>query len=156
MLTIDLNRIISESKVGKDLEKQINSINDNLQKRVQEKQKSISKKSNELESEYQSSSESKRVSVKKKADDLQKEFEMLQNKFRDEATENEEKKMLALQKINDEVRKISSSIAKQKKASSVLPSNVLIYNEDSMDITNEVLKELDESLVSIDLSTLKK
>ncbi|MEW6482537.1 MAG: OmpH family outer membrane protein [bacterium] len=65
--------------------------------------------------------------------------------YKQEATENLAKKRKELEdSINVKIKGIISQIAKEKKIDLVLDKDSIIYGEDSLDITNEVIKRIAE------------
>ncbi len=75
---------------------------------------------------------------------MQAKIEALQA-YQQEATENLAKKRKELEDgINIKIRLIISEIAKEKKIDLVLDKDSVVYGEDSLDITNEVIKRIKE------------
>ncbi len=145
---IDLSKIIETSAAGKDLQAKFKTRRDSLQKEAVAYEKDLRSKEqalldsrktldekgfNEKKKTFETDLKSKRESVMKKNMDLEK-------------AKNE-----ALKGIQGNVAKICADIAEQKKIQAVLDRSAVVIAQESLDITADVIKKLDETMKTVDL-----
>ncbi len=148
ILTIDIEKVASESKVGKEMQDKMQKKQSSLQAKIEEKKKEISKKIESINAQKSKISEAE---YNKKAEALQKDVMMLDGKFQADLQDMQEKQTTASQKLVDAVKDVAKKIALDKKAAIVIPSNVVFYSDEKHDITKEVIEALDKSGKNIDI-----
>ncbi len=145
---IDVDQIMKESAVMRDIQSKIEKKQDEYQKQVQKKQE-------ELESE-QKRIEGKRSLLSKEAFD--KETEAFEKKLDDLKTfvdkrQNSLKKASidAMSKVNDKVKDIIADIAKEKNLDVIVPASQTLYYKDGLEVTEEVLAKLNKKITKVDV-----
>ena len=145
---IDMDKVISMSKPGISILKQLNTINDRNMKQFQESENVIKKK------------ETKVISQKKLISD--KEFQSNINKLRSEVdlyNKNRKKILndfntLKLVNTNNLLKMINPILikySKEKSISIILQKKNLIMGKKEFDITDEVIKIVDNSIKEFDI-----
>lgn len=145
---IDVDQIMKESTVMRDIQSKIEKKQDEYQKQVQKKQE-------ELESE-QKRIESKRNLLSKEAFD--KETDTFEKKLDDLKTfvdkkQNSLKKASidAMSRVNDKVKDIIADIAKEKGLDVIIPASQTLYYKDGLEVTEEVLIRLNKKITKVDV-----
>ena len=144
---LDVDKIINQSSVGKDLTKQLKVLNDNNIKRFKESEKkladikvSIVKQKNILSKEEFSI---KANTLKKDVNDYKKNIDI--------ARKNIDKKRLeATNKILKILNKILSEYSSKNSISLILQKKDIVIGMTELDITNQILE-----LVNIEVKTVK-
>ena len=144
---LDVDKIINQSSVGKDLTKQLKVLNDNNIKRFKESEKkladikvSIVKQKNILSKEEFSI---KANTLKKDVNDYKKNIDI--------ARKNIDKKRLeATNKILKILNKILSEYSSKNSISLILQKKDIVIGMTELDITNQILE-----LVNIEVKTIK-
>jgi len=145
---LDVDKIIQESTAVIDIQKKVDA-----KKSAYEAE--ITKKQTQLESE-QKKIEDKKSTLSKEAFD--KEVKNFEAKVEDLKTyidrkQNSLKKASidAMSKVNDKVKAIVTEIAKEKKLDAIIPSSQTLYYKDELDITPEVLANLNKKITKVDV-----
>ncbi len=146
---IDLQRILTESKAGQGLQKQLDGQQKAYQDEVAAQEKSLQATQDQLAKEPDSAKSSSEF-IQKKAD--------FEKKVVD-ARQTMQKKREALEKtaqgaINDlrgQAGQVINEIAEREKYSLVLNRGTVLVADKSLDITDAVLKQLDAKVTKIDL-----
>ena len=145
---IDVERIVSDSLVMRDVQSKINKKQEEYQKEVDKKQESLAAEQKKIES--------RKTTLSKAAQEKEvKEFESKLNQF----NESVEKKQNSIRKasldvmgkINEAMREIVSEISKEKKLSVIISNNQTFFYKDELDITDEVLKRLNKKITKVDV-----
>ena len=142
LAVIDFNLILNESKVAISANKQIEIIAKNVEEELQNNEKNLLDDQRKL-IEAQAvmapeAFEEKRIEYEKKVQNFQiKRQESLNNIDR----------LIAItrSKILDEVKPILEEISTEKGITVILEKNTVILNAENMDITKEVLKDLNKN-----------
>jgi len=136
---VNINKIIRESKFIAKAQAELRSELEKYQKLIQEKQKKLE--------ELKKSLESKALSQKAK-EKKAKEIEQIEDELRKlqvEAQAKLSRRKAELEKmVFDKVIKIVQNTAKKKKIKAVFDCNSMLYWDKGIDITNEVLRQLDK------------
>ncbi|MCR5224824.1 MAG: OmpH family outer membrane protein [Alphaproteobacteria bacterium] len=129
---VDLKKVAAESKAGKDIEKQMKTINNESKSDLLE-----------LESQIKSMESSKKTDLDtRKIEELQV---MLYDMVREKKYKISEAYNKAIEKLNENMKSIISNICKKKKIDLVVPQDAVVYsNKNCEDITAEVIKELNK------------
>lgn len=145
---IDVDKIMNESLVMRDIQSKIEKKEDEYQKQVQKKrgeleseQKRIEGKKNILSKE---AFEKEAESFEKKLDELKTFIDKKQNSLKKSSME-------AMSKVNEKVRDIIDEIAKEKKLEVVIAAGQTLYYENNLDITEEVLQKLNKKITKVEM-----
>jgi outer membrane protein len=146
---VDFQRIMAESKAGQGLQKQLDAAQKAFQDDMKKQDDALKATQAQLGKEQEAAKSSSEY-IQKKAD-----FE----KKVAEARQNVQKKKEAIEKaagvaVNDlrtQATKIIYEIAQKQSYGLVLNRASLILAQDTMDITNAVIKDIDAKVTKIDL-----
>lgn len=145
---LDVDKIIQESSAVVDIQKKVDT------KKIAYESE-INKKQSQLESE-QKKLEDKKITLSKEA--FEKEVKNFEKKVDDLKTyidrkQNSLKKASidAMSKVNDKVKTIVSDIAKEKELDVIIPTSQTLYFKDELDITAEVLSQLNKKITKVDV-----
>jgi outer membrane protein len=145
---LDVDKIIQESSAVVDIQKKVDT------KKIAYESE-INKKQSQLESE-QKKLEDKKITLSKEA--FEKEIKNFEKKVDDLKTyidrkQNSLKKASidAMSKVNDKVKTIVSDIAKEKELDVIIPTSQTLYFKDELDITAEVLSQLNKKITKVDV-----
>ena len=145
---LDVDKIIQESSAVVDIQKKVDT------KKITYEAE-INKKQSQLESE-QKKLEDKKITLSKEA--FEKEIKNFEKKVDDLKTyidrkQNSLKKASidAMSKVNDKVKTIVSDIAKEKELDVIIPTSQTLYFKDELDITAEVLSQLNKKITKVDV-----
>ncbi|OFW87945.1 MAG: hypothetical protein A3J37_00800 [Alphaproteobacteria bacterium RIFCSPHIGHO2_12_FULL_45_9] len=145
---IDLAKIIETSAAGKDLQAKFKTRKEAVQKEVTAFEADLKSKEQTLAKD--SKSMDQKAFMDKKAG-----FEKdLKKKREDVLSKNialEKSKNDALKTIQSKVAQICADIAEQKKIQVILDRGAVVIAQQSLDITADVIKKLDETLKTVDL-----
>ncbi len=137
---VDTNRILQESKLVADAQKE-------LREKLIEYQKKLSKKEQKLD-ELKKQIESKAISQKVKEQKI-KEYQKEESEARELQTKaqkelNEMKQRLESMVYN-RVKEAAEKLAKERGYTGVMDCGVFIYKDATLDITTEIIKLVDAS-----------
>ena len=151
---VDQNRVIEQSDAGKDAEKQLNAKRDELKKMAEAYDKEVREKESAFIKEFKAL-DVKKPEDRKKADDKKKVLDADVLKKRQELSKKnsdiEKMRSAALKTIRTNIVKAATDIAKERKIQIVLDRPAVLIAVEELDITDEVLKRLNESLKSLPL-----
>lgn len=150
---VDIQRIMKEATVVKDIQGQID-------KKKQEYQASITEKENTLK-EVDKELASQRAILSPEAFESQrKEFidkvAKAQKEVQDKTATLERSYTAALGDVQQSLNEVVGKLAGEKNFDLVIPSSQLIYAKGSLDITSEVLKRLNKKLPKMKVKILEK
>lgn len=146
---LDLEQVVQKSVAGKSITAAINVREEALKKEADGYKKSLRAKEVKLVDDRKAGQDDKAFEAAKKAfeDDVKKS----QKAIVDKGVALEKSKLEALKSIQSEIAKITADIADEKKLQIVVDRKFVVIAEQSLDITAEVLKRLDEKVKSIPL-----
>lgn len=148
LAVIDLSRVIDASAVGKDLQAKFKAKKDSLQKEASGYEKDLQTKEQTLLADRKSLDDKAFAEKKKSFEmDLKKKREVILQKNMD----LEKAKNIALKNIQDNVARICAKLAEEKKIQAVLDRTAVVIAQESLDITGDVIKKLDETMKTVDL-----
>lgn len=146
MAIIDIEKVSKEAKVVKDITSKISKKRDQFQKEISAKEKTLEAEKTKIEAKKGVLSEEKLEKEQKdfisKVEDLKKFAEKRDATLKKAYTD-------AIKKVNEKVGDIVAKIAKEKELSVVFPSSQVIYALDNLEITEDVIKQLDKEISSI-------
>ena len=143
---IDLNKVLTESKAAIDATKQIEII--------QKKSEEESKKEDELifkerEKLIEQQSVMAPEAFEVKVADFEKKVQSYQTKRQEKLRKLDQMVQIARANILEEVKPIISDYANELGITVILEKNTVILSEDSMDMTEQVIKILNKNLPKI-------
>ena len=143
---IDINKVLTESKAAVDAAKQI--------EKIQKKSEEESKKEDELLiNEREKLIEQQTVMAPEafevKVADFEKKVQSYQTKRQEKLRKLDQMVQIARANILEEVKPIISDYANELGITVILEKNTVILSEDSMDMTEQVIKILNKNLPKI-------
>lgn len=145
---LDVDKIVQESKVMKDVRAKIG-------KKQDEFQKEISRKQNTLEAE-QKKLESRKSVLSKEA--YEKEQQVFEKKVEELRVFVDKKQSIlkkaqveSMTKINDKMKEVVDKISKTQSIDVILSAAQTLSYKDEIDISDHVLKELDKKIAKLDI-----
>jgi len=145
---IDVDKIMNESSVMRDIQSKIEKKQDEYQKQVQKKQEELESEQKRIEGKKNILSkeafEKETTAFEKKLDDLKTFVDKKQNSLKKASME-------AMGRVNDKVKDIIADIAKEKDLDVITASAQTLYYKDSLDVTNEVLEKLNKKITKVDV-----
>jgi Skp family chaperone for outer membrane proteins len=146
---INFQQILHDSSAGKSVKEQLDAKQKTYQAEMSKKENELNKESENLAQQRAVLSpdafEKKAKEFRAKTNDAQKEVQIKHNEL-DYALNS------SLGEIQKTVLEIVANMAKQHGYSLVLPSSQLLYADSKLDITNEVLSQLNAKLPKVNVS----
>jgi len=145
---VDVKRIIDESKAAKAAQKEVTALKDKYIKQIQDQDKKLKDRQKELVDQQKALSKEafdKKVNEFKEKVITERKGVVQKQKILEAAF------MKSLELIRDETIKVVGEIAKEKGIDMVIPTSQLLYNKQGIDISDEVLKKLNERLTKVDI-----
>ena len=136
---IDLQKILATSTSGKAIQAQLKSQKDKMESDLKKKGSEIEKISKRLERESMVMSKEMREEKEREQRIKINDFKTLQKKFRSDLQKIEGQLMNQLQK---DIKGIVDAIGKKKGYLLIINKYNVIYSPDSIDITNDLIKQL--------------
>ncbi|WP_293446330.1 OmpH family outer membrane protein [Persephonella sp.] len=139
---VDVQKVMNQSKKGQEFKKEIKSKVEYYQKKLDEIDKKISSIEKQLESPVLSEEAKKKK--RKELTDLKSEGQKIQQEAEKELSQMKAK---AERELIIQIRKITEKYAKEKNIDLVFVGGAIggvVYFDKSIDITDEILKRLDE------------
>lgn len=150
--TIDTNQIVEKSIAYVEATKVLEKKMKRLQNSAIQASKILSNKFIEFEKKKNFLSLSEYNKIK---NDLIKEEEILQKKFYSQRIILDKQFNKINQIIEEHLKNIVDEIAKEKNITMIFNKILTLYNEQSIDITHEVIEKLNKELRFIDLNSLQ-
>jgi outer membrane protein len=148
MAVVNVFEVLDKAKIVKFIRDQIDNIRNNAQKEFSEKEVDLKKEEERLLAQKGIIAEDLFEKERKK---FHKKVSQVQREADDKKRKIDHAYATAMEEVDKVTVKIIKSIAQEKKVSLVLPSSQLLYADDKLDITDQVLKKLDENLKTLDL-----
>jgi outer membrane protein len=146
---VDFQRILTESKAGQGLQKQLDAQQKAYQDEVAQQEKTLRATQEQLSKEPDSAKSSSEF-IQKKADFEKKVFDAQQaTKNKREALEKTAN--AAINDLRGQAGQVVGAMAEKEKYGLVLNRSTVLMAEKSLDITDAVLKQLDAKVTKIDL-----
>ena len=144
---VDIDQIISQSNAGLKIQKKID-------KEIKTQNEKFGKIENDLKKNEDDILKQKNVISKEELDKKIKEFQTKLQNFRNERTkfnrEINKKNLQATNKMVNEINKILTKYAADNSISLVIQKKNIIIGKSELDITEEILKEFNKQVKSID------
>jgi outer membrane protein len=138
---LDVQRLVKESKIGKQATKDIEKLTQAKEKEIAPRLKELSDLKSQVESEGAKMGEADRKAKVDEFQRLNKEYQRLVQDSKEEIAKQDRERVAAILKKAEEVL---VKVAKREKYLMIIKDpNVLSFLDPSVDITAEVIKELD-------------
>ena len=146
---VDINKILSESKAGKSIQKQLNERREAFQKEFSSREDKLAKAQKKL-IEQQKENNTEEFNKKRK------EFETQLTETRKLFQKRRQSLDLALNNALDELRKnviqVTAEISNKKNYALVVKRNSVVIAQKELDITEDVLNSLNKKITKIKLN----
>lgn len=138
---INLQRLVNESEMGKDARKDLAKLRENKEKAVAKLQKEVTDLRDEINKNPKMSTEERQ----KKAEELQKLYKEYQRLVQDAKEDIVREDRQLVQIILEKADGVLKTVAKKKGYTMILKDpNAVGYLDPSVDITDDILKELNK------------
>ena len=145
---LDVDKIIQESSAVVDIQKKVDTKKIAYEAEINKKQSLLESEQKKLEDKKITLSkeafEKEIKNFEKKVDDLKTYIDRKQNSLKKASID-------AMSKVNDKVKTIVSDIAKEKELDVIIPTSQTLYFKDELDITAEVLSQLNKKITKVDV-----
>jgi Skp family chaperone for outer membrane proteins len=147
VLVVDMQRVISESVVGKGAKATLEAEAKKRQSSLATRKEALDKVKDALEKQEKLLSA---TALEEKRGDFAKKAREFERAVADQREELGRKNSSEIQKILDSSKKVVTEIAKQKQAKIVIEkdSRSVLFVDSAIDITSEVIKELDAKAIN--------
>jgi outer membrane protein len=143
---LDVEKIVKESDAMRDIQAKVSKKQEEYQKEVKKKEDELEKEQKRIEGKKSMLSEE---ALKKEEKEFLEKFDNLKT-FVDRKQNSLKKASLeAMSKVNDEIKVIIETIAKEKSLDVIIPASQALYFKDSLDISAEVLEKLNKNLKKV-------
>jgi outer membrane protein len=148
IVVIDPHLILTESKAAKSINEQIEKKRKEYQNQISLQEKELNKKKQDLEDLQGKVSEAE---LSKKAQDYNVEAAKLQRSVQDKRIQMDQAYRTALTEIEKVVASILEKLANEKGYNMVMSSTSTMYSSPRLNITQEVMKSLDNLLPKVNV-----
>lgn len=143
---LDVEKIVKQSKAMRNIQKQVSKKQDQYQKQVTKKQEALEKEQKKIESKKsvlsQEALEKEVKQFEKKVKDLKEFVDKRQNKLKKASLDG-------MNKVNEKIKDIIADIAEERGLSIIIPSAQVLYYQDGLDISDEVLDRLNKKITKV-------
>lgn len=152
---VDIQKIVGESTAAKDINKQLEKKKNEFQSQINKQEENLKKEDGELGKLKASLSkeafEAKRKDFMQKVANVQRDVQTKRAQLEQAYTD-------ALSKVQKTVVDIIKDLAEKKGFEVAIPASQALYYQKDMDISDEVLKQLNSKLstVTVEIKELKK
>jgi Skp family chaperone for outer membrane proteins len=150
IITVDVQQILRDSLVAKDVQAQMDQRTDRYTKEVTAQENELQKTQEELEKE-RSTLASDAFNTKMR--DFQRRYDTLDNRVQATRQALQQSYNDAMTKVENTALQIISDIAAERKANLVVAKAAVLFEAPELDITQEVIKRLDVKLPQVQLAT---
>ncbi len=145
---LDVEKIVKESSVMKDIQGKVSKKQDEYQKEVNKKQTALEAEQKKIEGKKNVLSkeafEKESQAFEKKVNELKEFVDKKQNSLKKASLDS-------MSKVNDKIKDIIAEISKEKELDVIIPAAQALYYKDNLDISEEVLKRLNKKITKIDV-----
>jgi Skp family chaperone for outer membrane proteins len=149
IVTVDVQQILRDSLVAKDVQSQMNQRTDRYTKEVSDQETQLQKTQEELEKE-RSTLASDAFNAKMR--DFQRSYDTLDNRVQATRQALQQSYNDAMTKVENTALQIIADIAAERKANLVVAKAAVLFEAPELDITQEVIKRLDVKLPQVQLA----
>lgn len=144
---LDLEAVVQNSEAGKGVSAAIAQREKALQAQANDMKKSLKTKEQKLIADRKANIDQKTFEDEKKK--FEDELKSSQQSLLSKSNELEKSKLAALKTIQQHIAKITADVADERKIQIVVDRKFVVIAEQNMDITDEVLKRLNQDVKSI-------
>lgn len=146
---LDLEAVVNSSEAGKGIQAAIKKREEALKKEAEGYRKTLKEKEKKLIADRKAGQEDKAFADAKKV--FEDEVKKSQKAMVEKGMALEKSKRQAMQDIQREIAKVTADIADERKIQIVVDRKFVVIAEQKLDITEEVLKRLNDAVKSIPL-----
>lgn len=111
------------------------------QKKLEAEQKTLQTKHEALQRNQDILSESEKIAKEREVTKLQQKFQRMVEEYEGDFRAKEQEELVVFQKL---VNKVIENVAKEEKYDLILPSHLVLFNNDKVNFTDKVLKALEK------------
>jgi outer membrane protein len=149
IVTVDVQQILRDSLVAKDVQAQMDQRTDRYTKEVTDQENELQKTQEELEKERSTLAPD---AFNSKMRDFQRRYDALDNRVQATRQALQQSYNDAMTKVETTALQIISDIAVERKANLVVAKAAVLFEAPELDITQEVIKRLDVKLPQVQLA----
>jgi outer membrane protein len=150
IVTVDVQQILRDSLVAKDVQAQMAQRTDRYTKEVSNQENDLQKTQEELEKERSTLAPE---AFNTKMRDFQRRYDTLDNRVQATRQALQQSYNDAMTKVENTALQLIADIAAERKANLVVAKAAVLFEAPELDITQEVIKRLDVKLPQIQLAT---
>jgi Skp family chaperone for outer membrane proteins len=150
IITVDVQQILRDSLVAKDVQAQMDQRTDRYTKEVTDQENELQRTQEELEKERSTLATD---DFNAKMRDFQRRYDTLDNRVQATRQGLQQSYNDAMTKVENTALQIISDIAAERKANLVVAKAAVLFEAPELDITQEVIKRLDVKLPQVQLTT---
>jgi outer membrane protein len=149
IVTVDVQQILRDSLVAKDVQAQMDQRTDRYTKEVSDQENQLQKTQEELEKERTTLAPD---AFNVKMRDFQRRYDTLDNRVQATRQGLQQSYNDAMTKVENTALQIISDVAAERKANLVVAKAAVLFEAPELDITQEVIKRLDVKLPQVQLA----
>jgi outer membrane protein len=149
IITVDVQQILRDSLVAKDVQAQMDQRTDRYTKEVTDQENELQKTQEELEKERTTLAPD---AFNTKMRDFQRRYDTLDNRVQATRQALQQSYNDAMTKVENTALQIIADIAAERKANLVVAKAAVLFEAPELDITQEVIKRLDVKLPQVQLA----
>lgn len=149
IITVDVQQILHDSLVAKDVQAQMDQRTDRYTKEVTQQENDLQKVQDELEQQRTTLAPDE---FNKRMRDFQQRYDGLDNRVQVTRQALQQSYNDAMTKIENTALQIISDIAAERKANLVVAKAAVLFEAQDLDITQEVITRLDAKLPKVELA----
>jgi Skp family chaperone for outer membrane proteins len=153
IITVDVQQILRDSLVAKDVQAQMDQRTDRYTKEVSSQENDLQKTQDELEQERTKLTPD---AFNARMRDFQQRYDALDNRVQVTRQALQQSYNDAMTKVENTALQIISDIAAERKANLVITKAAVLFEAKDLDITQDVIKRLDDKLPKVDLAPPQK
>ena len=149
IITVDVQQILRDSLVAKDVQAQMDQRTDRYTKEVSSQENDLQKTQDELEQERTKLAPD---AFNTRMREFQQRYDALDSRVQTTRQALQQSYNDAMTKVENTALQIIADIAAERKANLVVAKAAVLFEAQELDITQEVIKRLDNKLPKVDLA----
>jgi outer membrane protein len=149
ILVVDVKRVLDESKASVSVQKQMEARRSAFQSEIAEKEKDIRTQEQEL---VQMRGKTEESAYAEKENQLRQKFRDVEKYVQDRRQLLEQATTSSLGRVRSVLLQIVTDIARKRGAHTVLVKQQVLWSEDALDITDQVLESLNRQLPDVQVA----
>lgn len=141
--TLDVQTVFEEADIAKEVAKELKEKTDKMRKRLESVDADLARREEELRKKRAAMTEEKFM---EEAAELRRVSREYRSEFQAEQDKIRAKQRALNKKITDEIKSVVEALSKKKKFKAVIGKAYLIYADDMIDITEDVIKNVNKNL----------